>query len=116
MLNGDLEPEIDPAGERLWRVKDLQILPGLDGPFTTLACLTMGPEAAQAVVGSPGGNGEPVRPDLPPYGQQSDLGGRHPHNEHGPMRKCASELLHEARPSITVNALRSPKTDDVVHA
>lgn len=51
MLNGDLEPEIDPAGERLWRVKDLQILPGLDGPFTTLACLTMGPEAAQAVVG-----------------------------------------------------------------
>lgn len=51
VLAGDLAADTHPSGGQVWRVTDLQTLPGLDGPFATLACLTQGPEAAQALAG-----------------------------------------------------------------
>ncbi|MCJ2030435.1 hypothetical protein MKK50_13645 [Methylobacterium sp. J-043] len=50
-LVGHLVADTHPAGGQVWRVTDLQALPSLDGPFATLACLTQGPEAAQALAG-----------------------------------------------------------------
>ncbi|MCB4806496.1 hypothetical protein QO001_006468 [Methylobacterium brachiatum] len=47
-LIGTLIPETRADGVRVWRVVGL---PGLDGPFATMACLTQGHEAADAAVG-----------------------------------------------------------------
>lgn len=49
VLAGDLAADTHPSGGKVWRVTDLQALPGLGGPLATLACLTQGPEATHAL-------------------------------------------------------------------
>jgi hypothetical protein len=52
VLEGTLVPETRADGVRIWRVTALESLPGLEGPFATVACLIQGQqEVANTILG-----------------------------------------------------------------